>query len=49
MLIEEVTEENIKDVEDSELRNLMLRCALIWRSRIGDKHGKANQSKTDES
>lgn len=38
MLIEEVTEENIKGLTDGEVRYLALRCGWIWQKIEGGKH-----------
>jgi len=44
MLIEEVTEDNVKDLKNGELRDLLSRCALIWQRIAGDKHEEANKA-----
>ncbi len=44
MLIEEVTEENVKHLEDNELRDLISRCTLVWQRIVGDKDEKANEA-----
>lgn len=44
MLIEEVTEENVKNLKNGELRDLISRCALVWQKIEGDKREKDNEA-----
>lgn len=44
MLIEEVTEDNVKHLKNNELRDLISRCTLVWQRIVGDKHEEANEA-----
>ena len=38
MRIEEITEDNLKQVKDAELYSLKLRCIQIWQKIVGVKN-----------